>query len=154
MRSDPLRLLGSDVTRDWSEGNELMFVFARTPYLGFWRSLCDRAFGFLLLARPSPSPHAWWGFGQGPAHFVTVAPSEVFCNWRGRGDVARLGGSSDVLYELTNRDVWMESDPVCFATGSAKPSGGVLLLLDLPSNRFPHNGDSMGSARGWIELEG
>ena len=36
VRSDPLRLLGSDVTRDWSEGSELTFVFARTPYLGFW----------------------------------------------------------------------------------------------------------------------
>ena len=34
VRSDPLQLLGSDVTRDQSEGGELMFVFTRTPYLG------------------------------------------------------------------------------------------------------------------------
>jgi len=59
-----------------------------------------------------------------------------------------------VLYELANGDVQMESDPFCFAIGSAKPSGGVSLLLDLPSNRFPLNGDSMGLAKGWIELEG
>ena len=59
-----------------------------------------------------------------------------------------------MLYELANGDVRTESDPVCFATGSAKPSGGVMLLLDLPSNRFPLTGDSMGSAKGWIEIEG
>ena len=33
VRSDPLRLLGSDVTGDQSEGSELTFIFARTPYL-------------------------------------------------------------------------------------------------------------------------
>ena len=38
--------------------------------------------------------------------------------------------------------------------GSVKPSGGILLLLNPPSNRFHLNGDSMGSARGWIEREG
>ena len=36
VRSDPLRSLGLDVTGDRSEGSELTFVFARTPYLGFW----------------------------------------------------------------------------------------------------------------------
>ena len=36
VRSDPLRSLRPDVTRDRSEGSELTFVFARTPYLGFW----------------------------------------------------------------------------------------------------------------------
>ena len=39
-------------------------------------------------------------------------------------------------------------------TGSVKPLGVIPLLLNLPSNRFPLNGDSMGSARGYIELEG
>ena len=33
-------------------------------------------------------------------------------------------------------------------TGSAKPSCGIPLLLNPPSNRFPFNLDSMGSARG------
>ena len=59
-----------------------------------------------------------------------------------------------MLYELANGDVWMESDPVCFVIGSAKPSGGIPLLLGPPSNRFPLNGVSMGSTRGWIELKG
>ena len=35
VRSDPLRSLGLDVTRDRSEGSELTLVFALTPYLGF-----------------------------------------------------------------------------------------------------------------------
>ena len=60
----------------------------------------------------------------------------------------------DALDNLANGDVRMESDPVCFVIGSTKPSGGVLLLLDPPSNKFPLNEDSMGSARGWIKLEG
>jgi len=59
-----------------------------------------------------------------------------------------------VLDELANGDVRMESDPVAVAIGLAKPSGGIPLLLDLPSNIFPLNGDSMGSAKGRIELEG
>ena len=33
VRSDPLRSLGPDVTRDQSEGSELTLVFARTPLL-------------------------------------------------------------------------------------------------------------------------
>ena len=35
VRSNPLRLLGPDVTGDRSEGSELTLVFARTPYLVF-----------------------------------------------------------------------------------------------------------------------
>ena len=35
VRSNPLRLLGPDVTGDRSEGSELTLVFAHTPYLGF-----------------------------------------------------------------------------------------------------------------------
>ena len=55
VRPDPLRSLGLDVTRDRSEGSELTLVFARTPYLGFWRSFHDCAFG--LIAGPAfPDP--------------------------------------------------------------------------------------------------
>ena len=54
--------------------------------------------------------------------------------------------------ELANRDVRTESGPVTLLQGRQKPSGGVPLLLDLPSNSFPLNRDSMGSARGWIDL--
>ena len=35
VRSDPLRLLGLNVTGDRSEGSELTLVFTRAPYLGF-----------------------------------------------------------------------------------------------------------------------
>ena len=51
VRSDPLRLLGSNVTRDRREDSETTLVFARTPSFGFWLSFCDRAFG--LLASPT-----------------------------------------------------------------------------------------------------
>ena len=55
VRSVPLRSLGPDVTEDRSEGSKLTIVFARTPYLGFWRSFHDRAFG--LIAGPAfPEP--------------------------------------------------------------------------------------------------
>ena len=57
VRSDPLRLLGQDVTRDRSEGSKLTLVFTCTPYLGFWQSFHDRAFGLIAgLAFPEP-PH-------------------------------------------------------------------------------------------------
>ena len=35
VRSDPLRLLGSNVTRDRREDSETTLVFTRTPSLGF-----------------------------------------------------------------------------------------------------------------------
>ena len=55
VRSDPLRLLGPDVTRDQNEGSELALVFTRTPYFGFWRWFRDREFG--LIAGPAfPEP--------------------------------------------------------------------------------------------------
>ena len=37
--------------------------------------------------------------------------------------------------------------------GSTKPSGGIPLLLNPPSNRFPLNGDSMGRLEARIEQE-
>ena len=55
VRSDPLRLLGPDVTGDQNEGSELALVFSHTPYFGFWRSLRDHAFGLIAgLAFPEP----------------------------------------------------------------------------------------------------
>ena len=53
--------------------------------------------------------------------------------------VTRLMSSLTGMFEW-NSVLWL-------VTGSAKPSGGVPLFLNLPSNRFPLNGDSMGSAR-------
>ena len=72
--------------------------------------------------------------------------------WRDWGGVICPGGSNDVPDELTNGGIRTKTRSGCFVTGSAKSPGGVLLLLDLPSNRFPLNGDSMGSARGQIEF--
>ena len=72
--------------------------------------------------------------------------------WRDWGGVICLGGSNDVPDELTNGGIRTKTRSGCFATGSAKSPGGVSLVLDLPSNRFPLNGDSMGSARGRIEF--
>jgi len=72
--------------------------------------------------------------------------------WRDWGGVICLGGSNDVPDELTNGGIRTKTRSGCFATGSAKSPGGVSLLLDLPSNRFPLNGDFMGSARGRIEF--
>jgi hypothetical protein len=52
-----------------------------------------------------------------------------------------------VRYGLANGDVRMEFNPVCFATGSVKPSGGVPLLL----GRLPIDSPSMGFL--WARLE-
>ena len=68
------------------------------------------------------------------------------------GGVTCLGGSNDVPDELANGGVRVKPDLAALRQGQQKPSGGVSLLLDLPSNRFPLNGDSMGSVGGWIEL--
>ena len=82
VRSNPLRLLGLDVTRDWSEGSELTFVFARTPYLGFWRSFRDRAFG--LIACPAfPEPPCVAGIQSRVRSFCDCRPVRGFHNWRG-----------------------------------------------------------------------
>jgi len=90
--------------------------------------------------------------GDRPACFVEFVLSMSLRDWRDWGGVIRLGGSTDVPSEFTNGDVRMKTRSRCFATGSAKPSGGVSLLLGLPSNRFSLDGDSMGSAGGRIEL--
>jgi len=50
--------------------------------------------------------------------------------------------------------VFEQSSVSLLLMGLAKPSGAIPLLLNPPSNRFPLNGDSMGLAKGWIELEG
>ena len=103
--------------------------------------------------RPCPSPRAWWGFSQGLAHFVTIAPSVVFAT--GGVEAMSLASMAQVTCLMSSLTGMFERNLVpSLVAGSAKPSGGVSLFLDLPSNIFPHSGDSMGSARGWIELEG
>jgi len=76
--------------------------------------------------------------GDGSARFVVFVPSIFLHVWRDWGGVICLGGSNDVPDELTIGGVRLEKTySGCFATGSAKPPGGVSLPLGLPSNRFP-----------------
>ena len=82
VRSDPLRLLGPDVTRDRSEGSELPFVFTRTPYLGFWRSFHDRAFGLIAGLAFLEPPHVV-GIWSRVGSFCDCCPICGFRNWRG-----------------------------------------------------------------------
>ena len=82
VRSDPLWSLGPDVTRDRSEGSKLTLVFAHTPYLGFWRSFRDRAFG--LIAGPAfPEPPRMAGIRSRVGSFCDCRSVRGFCNWRG-----------------------------------------------------------------------
>ena len=79
--------------------------------------------------------------------FVTVAPSAVFAT-RGvelmpLASMARVTRSVSLLM-----GVFKQNLVPLLVMGSTKPSGGIPLLLNPPSNRFPLNGDSMGSARG------
>ena len=90
---------------------------------------------------------------KGHLVFVTVAPSAVFIT---RGveamSPALMAQGMRLMSLLTG--MFEQNLVPSLVTGSAKPSGGVPLLLGPPSNRFPLNGVSMGSARGWIEQEG
>ena len=85
--------------------------------------------------------------------FVTIAPSMVLAT--GGVEAMSLASMARVTHLMSSLTGLFEQNLVpSLVTGSAKPSGGIPLLLNSPSNRFPLNGDSMGSARGWIELEG
>ena len=84
---------------------------------------------------------------KGRLIFVTVTPSMVSAT---RGVeltllalVARMMCSVSSLTGMFERNL-----APSLVTGSTKPSCDILLLLNPPSNRFPLNGDSMGSARG------
>ena len=84
---------------------------------------------------------------------MTIAPSVVFAI--GGVEAMSLASMARVTRLMSSLMGMFERNPVSLlAIGSAKPSGGVPLLLKPPSNRFSLNRDSMGSARGWIELEG
>ena len=82
VRSDPLRLLGLDVTGDQNEGSELALVFACIPYFGFWRWFRDRALG--LVAGPAfPEPLRVVGIRSRAGSFCGCCPVCGFHNWRG-----------------------------------------------------------------------
>ena len=87
------------------------------------------------------------------ARLVTVALSMVFAT--GGVEATSLASMAQVTCLMSSLMGVFERNPVpLLAIGSVKPLGGILLLLNPSSNKFPLNGDSMGSARGWIELEG
>ena len=90
---------------------------------------------------------------EGRLVFVTVAPSMVSAT---RGVelpllalVARVTCSVSSLTGMSKQNLVPS-----LVTGSAKPSGGIPLLLNPPSNRFPLNGDSMARLEARIEREG
>jgi len=60
--------------------------------------------------------------------------------------LASMARVTCLMSSLTGMFEW-NLDP-SLVTGSAKPSGGIPLLLNPPSNRFPLNGDSMDLAKG------
>ena len=79
VRSDPLWSLGPDVTGDRSEGSKLTLVFARTPYLGFWRSFRDHAFG-LIAGLAFPEPPRMVGIRSRVSSFCDCCLFRGFCN--------------------------------------------------------------------------
>jgi len=82
VRSDPLRLLGSNVTRDRREDSETTLVFACTPSLGFYLLFYDYAFG--LIASPAfPEPPRVAGIQSRVGSFCDCRPVRGFRNWRG-----------------------------------------------------------------------
>ena len=90
---------------------------------------------------------------KGHLVFVTVAPSAVFIT---RGvEAMSLALMARVTCLMSSLMGMFERNLVpSLVTGSVNPSGGISLFRNPPSNRLPLNGDSMGSARGWIEWEG
>ena len=84
--------------------------------------------------------------------FVTVAPSTIFATVG--VEATSLASMARVTCLMSSLMGMFEQNPVLsLVTGLAKPSSGIPLFHNPPSNRFPLNGDSMGLARGWIELE-
>ena len=90
---------------------------------------------------------------KGQLIFVTIAPSTVFAT--GGVELTLLTSVAQVtclVSLLMGMFKW--NLVMSLVTGSVMPSCGIPLLLNPPSNRFPLNGYSMGSARGWIKREG
>jgi len=79
--------------------------------------------------------------------FVTIAPFVVSAiEGVELTSLASMARVTRLVSSLTGMFEW---NPVpSLVTGLAKPSRGILLLLNPPSNRFPLNGDSMGLAGG------
>jgi len=147
VRSDPMWLLGPDVTRGRNEGSELALVFACIPYFGFWRWFRDHALG--LIAGPAfPEPPRVVGIRSRTGSFCDCGPVLWFFTTGGieAMSLVSMARMTCLMSSLMGMFEWNLVPSL--VTGLAKPSCGIPLLLNPPSNRFPLNGNSMGSARG------
>ena len=151
MRSDPLPLLGLDVTkisrggqRNLGECTSCVCTYPPPRFLAIILRPCVRSFCRSNL--PQAPVHGGDSV-KGWLVFVIVAPSMVSAT--GGVELMLLGLVARVTCSVSSLTGMFERNLVLsLVTRSAKPSCGILLLLNPPSNRFPLNGDSMGSARG------
>ena len=80
---------------------------------------------------------------KGRLVFVIIAPSVV--STTGGVELTSLALMAQVMRSVSLLTGMFKWNPVpSLVTGSAKPSCGIPLLLNPPSNRFSLNGDSMG----------
>ena len=87
------------------------------------------------------------GLVEGRLVFVIVASSAVSAT--GGVELTSLASMARVMCSVSSLTGMLEWNLVpSLVIGSAKPSCGISLLLNPSSNRFPLNGDSMGSAGG------
>ena len=157
VRSDPLPLLGSDVTENRGEDTKTLGecvscirTYPPPRILAIILRPCVRSPCKSILPR---APTHGGDSVKGRLVFVTIAPSTVFST--GGVEVTSLASMARVTSLMSSLTVMFEQNLVMLlVTGSTKPSGGIPFLHNPPSNRFPLNGDSMGSARGRIEREG
>ena len=103
---------------------------------------------FGLIAGPAfPKPRAWWGFGQGPAHFVTVAPSMVFIT--GGVKVTSLASMARVTRFMSSLTGMFGWNLISFALRQGQQSPRVAFCCSL--TRLPIDSPSMEIL--WAQLE-
>ena len=92
------------------------------------------------------SPQAPWGsVGVGRVSCVTLSSVSA----TGGAELMTLASMAQVSRSVSSLTGMFEQNLVpSLVTGSAKPSCGIPLLLNPPSNKFPLNGDSVGLDRG------
>ena len=146
-----MSLLGSDVTENRGEDTKTLGecvscirTYPPPRILAIILRLCVRSACKSNLPR---APARGGDSVKGWLIFVTVAPFTISTT---RGVeltlLALVARVTRLASLLTGMFKW-NLVPL-HVTGLAKPSCGIPLLLNPPSNRFPFNLDSMGSARG------
>ena len=111
-----------------------------------WASLQTLVWWIPKFGLGGSSPRALWGLvGVGQISCVTL--SSVYATGGAKlttlASMARVSCSMSLL-----TGVFKGNLVPLLVMGSAKPSAGIPLLLNPPSNRFPFNGESIGLARG------